>query len=69
MPVITGKNGVGVALRSIRKAANMTLDDVSKAAGVSAPYLSNVENGNVTPSAGWVHMVIEVIGNQIAEAA
>jgi predicted transcriptional regulator len=47
----------------------MTLDDVSKAAGVSAPYLSNVENGNVTPSATWVHMVIEVIGNQIAEAA
>jgi transcriptional regulator with XRE-family HTH domain len=66
MSVTTSKNGVGVALRSIRKLAGMTLDDVSRAAGVSAPYLSNVENGNVTPSPGWVHTVLEVIGKEIA---
>ncbi len=47
----------------------MTLDDVAQAAGISAPYLSNVENGNATPSAKWVHMVLEVIGERLEDVA
>ncbi|MFS3128681.1 helix-turn-helix domain-containing protein [Nocardioides sp. Bht2] len=56
---------VGVALRVLRKAAGMTLNDVSRVAGVSPAYLSNVENGNVRPSAPWVHAVLGSIGSEI----
>jgi DNA-binding XRE family transcriptional regulator len=69
MAVTTGKNGVGIALRAVRLAAGMTLRDVSGAANISYTYLSNVENGNVEPSAKWVHMVIETIGQHIEDAA
>jgi predicted transcriptional regulator len=69
MAVTSRKTGVGTAIRVARKAAGMTLADVSRTAGVSVPYLSNVENGNAHPSAKWVHMVIEVIGNQLEDVA
>ena len=69
MAVTGSKNGVGVALRLVRLAAQMTLNDVSKAAGISYTYLSNVENGNVTPSAKWVHAVLEAIGERVEDAA
>lgn len=69
MAVTCSNNGVGAALRAVRKAAGMTLSDVALQAGISAPYLSNVENGNASPSAKWVHMVIEVIGNKLEDAA
>lgn len=68
MTVTTSKNGVGVALRSVRKTAGMTLNDVSQAAGISYTYLSNVENGNAEPSAKWVQMVLEVIGAHLAQS-
>jgi transcriptional regulator with XRE-family HTH domain len=41
---------IGSQLRSLRKARNMTLQFVAGETGVSAPLLSQVENGNVTPS-------------------
>lgn len=41
---------IGSQLRCIRKAKNMTLQFVAGETGVSAPLLSQVENGNVTPS-------------------
>ena len=47
----------------------MTLADVGEAAGISAPYLSNVENDNVKPSAAWVHMVMDVIGQRLDDKA
>lgn len=68
MAVTSGKHGVGIALRELRRAAGMTLADVSTSAGISAPYLSNVENGNVEPSAPWVQMVLAAIGDRIAES-
>lgn len=67
MAVTGGKNGVGVAVHALRKAAGMTLAELSQVAGVSGPYVSNVENGNVDPSPQWVHMVIEHLGSRIAE--
>lgn len=69
MAVTCSNTAVGTALRTLRKSAGMTLADVAVKAGVSAPYLSNVENGNVTPSTKWVHMVMEVIGSELEEAA
>lgn len=69
MAVTTEVEGVGTALRTLRKVAGMTLSDVGEAAGISAPYLSNVENGNVKPSADWVRMVMSVIGVRLAESS
>lgn len=58
----TSSAALGIALRSLRKSASLTLGDVSAAAGISGPYLSNVENGNVSPSADWVRTVMAAIG-------
>jgi transcriptional regulator with XRE-family HTH domain len=41
---------IGSQLRSLRKSRNMTLQFVAGETGLSAPLLSQVENGNVTPS-------------------
>lgn len=60
--ILTGR---GAALRILRKSANMTLDDVASAAGVSTNYLSRAENGLVEPSAGWVDNLIVAIGDHI----
>ncbi len=67
--VRSSNNHVGVALRLLRKSAGLTLDDVSRVAGISAPYLSNVENGNAEPSAKWVHMLIDAIGSDVSRKA
>lgn len=69
MTVRTDDQALGTALRALRKAAGLTLDDVSRSAGISAPYLSNVENGNVSPSADWVRVVAVAIGQRLEEAA
>lgn len=58
----TNDAAVGLALRTLRKSVGLTLNDVSQAAGISGPYLSNVENGNVRPSADWVRTVMASIG-------
>lgn len=59
----------GGALKALRLAAGMTLDEVSDAAGVSLSYLSRAENDQVTPTAGWVQLVAVAIGNHIKAAA
>jgi predicted transcriptional regulator len=61
--------GLGVALKTLRKSAGMTLDDVSGLAGVSTNYLSRAENGLVEPSPGWVEIVVSAIGDRLAAAA
>lgn len=41
---------IGPQLKSLRKTRNLTLQFVAERAGVSVPLLSQIENGNVTPS-------------------
>ena len=41
---------LGDHLRSIRKERKLTLKDVSQHAGLSVPYLSDIERGVVNPS-------------------
>ena len=41
---------LGERLREIRKEHRLTLKDLSQKAGLSIPYLSNVERGGVNPS-------------------
>lgn len=61
--------GVGTALRALRLSAEMTLDQVAEAAGVSPSYLSRAENDQVTPKTGWVSVVAIAIGDHLAARA
>lgn len=62
-------NGMGTALRTLRKSAGLTLDEVSAKAGVSTNYLSRAENGLVDPSSNWVELVVTALGAHIATMA
>lgn len=69
MAARTSPSGLGTAIKALRKTADMTLEDVSMAAGVSTNYLSRAENGLVEPSASWVEVVVTAMGDHIAAAA
>lgn len=69
MTATPATTGYGLALRALRSAAGMTLDEVADAAGVSVSYLSRVENGVKVPSDGWVALVAVAIGDRLATAA
>jgi len=40
---------IGQRLRDIRKAKNLSQDDIARATGFVRPYISRVENGHVVP--------------------
>lgn len=65
----THKNGMGTALRALRKSAGLTLDQTKTLAGADAGYISKVENGIVTPSPTWVANLVGAIGQHIEDAA
>lgn len=56
----------GEALKALRDAAGMTIQQVADAAGLSPSYVSRAENNQVTPTAGWWQMVAVAIGRHIA---
>jgi len=41
---------IGPQLKNLRKTRNLTLQFVAEKTGMSVPLLSQIENGNVTPS-------------------
>jgi transcriptional regulator with XRE-family HTH domain len=49
--VVPGRGGLGEYLRDQRRAAELTLRQLAEQAGVSNPYLSQIENGLRRPSA------------------
>lgn len=55
----------GRALRDLRVAAGLTLEEVAHSAGVSTAYLSKVERDEKAPRARWVSRVLFAIGNQL----
>lgn len=59
---------LGKAIRATRRSAGLTIAKTAEVAGISGPYLSNVENGNVLPSADWVRMVLTAIGSEMRAA-
>lgn len=65
---MTATQQTGAAIRALRVAAGMTLEDVSESAGVSLSYLSRAENDLVTPTANWIQIVAVAIGNHLAAA-
>lgn len=60
-------NKTGPALRAIRQAAGMTLQEVADLAGISVSYLSRVETGQQAPSDAWVAAVAIVLGDRLAQ--
>jgi len=55
----------GDALRTLRKSAGMTLEEVATIAGVSATHLSRVETGARTASPVWIGAVAEAIAGKL----
>ena len=65
MAVTNRDAALGEALRTLRKTAGLTLADLTREAGISGPYLSNVENGRLSPSPEWIKALLISIGEQI----
>lgn len=63
---MTATQHTGAAIRALRVAADMTLEEVADAAGVSQSYLSRAENDLVAPTANWIQLVAVAIGNHLA---
>src|SRR3954467_12810372 len=47
---VTGEGAVGVRVRSLREAMDLSLRDLAERSGVSAPMLSQVERGDTSPT-------------------
>lgn len=53
---------VGTPMRALRRARNLTLQDVSAASGLSVGYLSNIERGAAVPSLKALSRVAQALG-------
>lgn len=53
---------LGAAIRVARKNLEMTLSEVAKKTALSQPFLSQVENGNTTPSVLNLHKIAQTLG-------
>ncbi|WP_371530082.1 XRE family transcriptional regulator [Streptomyces sp. NBC_01283] len=56
-----GAPQVGPGIRRLRRALDLTLADVAARAGVSAPFLSQVENGRSRPSMGSLQRIADAL--------
>lgn len=56
-----------LAIRELRKAKGMTLDELADMAGTSKGYLSQIETGKRTPSIPMLRAVAEALGHDPAE--
>lgn len=53
---------IGAVLREVRRRQGRTLRDVAEAAGVSLPYLSEVERGTKEPSSEILAAICRALG-------
>ena len=59
----------GAGIRTLRKLANMTIDEVAEKTGSSASYLSRVERGQLNPSKAFLSKAATVIADGLKVAA
>lgn len=59
----------GGALRALRAAAGLTLEQVAQEAGVSHTHLSRVETGAKAASPEWIGAVAEAIAHHLKASA
>ena len=53
---------LGPTLRTLRKAAGLTLEQLAEKAELSQPFLSQIENGRALPSLAALHRVARSLG-------
>lgn len=65
--VMNKKPNAGDALRSLRKYAGLTLEDVATRAECAVSYLSKVETGKLTPADSFIARVTAAIADLLSE--
>lgn len=60
---------LGVTIRRLRTAQDLSLRELAERAGVDYSMLSKVERGLVSPSRRWLKEVAEALGHRLGEAA
>ena len=66
---MTHRGQLGHAIRLIRREQGMTQAELAARAGVSAPWLSAVENGKPGAEIGLVFKVLGALGRSLTVAA
>lgn len=61
-PACVPPGQIGGRIRSLRRAAGLTLEDTAKAMGTSIPYASSVERGNIIPTPDRVEELAKLFG-------
>lgn len=56
---------LGRALRARRTATGRTIADVATAAGLSVPYIANLENGRGNPTLGALRALADALGTPL----
>jgi transcriptional regulator with XRE-family HTH domain len=56
---------LGPKIRSLRQHLSLTLDEVATSAGMSAPFLSQIERGLARPSVATLMAIARVLGVKI----
>lgn len=65
----TTKTHTGQALKALRKAAGLTLSDISDIADTAPAYLSKVENGVLIPAPAYVGRIAAAIASVLTADA
>src|ERR1700749_3326711 len=53
---------VGAAVKLARITAGLTMTELAKGAGVTQPFISQVESGKITPSISTLYRLAQVLG-------
>jgi transcriptional regulator with XRE-family HTH domain len=67
IPLIDGPPAVGSKLQEIRKAQKLSLDELSKRAGVSKSMLSEVERNQANPTVGVLWRLASALGISLTD--
>jgi transcriptional regulator with XRE-family HTH domain len=67
IPLIDGPPAVGSKLQEIRKAQKLSLDELSKRAGVSKSMLSEVERNQANPTVGVLWRLATALGINLTD--
>jgi len=62
---IRNASELGIALKNRRKSLGFTQTDISERSGLSASFISEVENGKETAELGKVILLISILGLNI----
>src|SRR5882757_432453 len=57
---------LGLSLRARRRAAGRTIASVAMDAGLSVPYIANLENGRGNPTLAALHRLANALGTRLS---